>query len=590
MATILVAMGMAGIAWAFPETVHAAEGIRIPEGIDLSIAQVVSIMITILHLLTWIVFVFLNTLLDPRFIFDLSSSGQEGALMDMLNEIWQLARDLMNIIFAFVLIGAAIYTIITTNKEFLSTHAPKFVMAVILVNFSWFFPRVIIDVANVATTAVYGIPSYLQQPGFECRVARNKPGPVVEDCKEEGPNQYSCPCQMIVDVQFFLKTPADLVSLKNQSYQCPLGQILCYKEEKLDVNAIEGYSAVLNGLIINYSRLGSLGEVPKAEPGGMKLNDFIVFLVREVLVLIIHIALFFPLLAMLVAFVMRIPVLWVTIAFMPFIFLDYVGGDQLNMGEDIPKKIWKTFLKAAFLPAMVAVPLSVGFLLLNAGTGVQFQGGDLGIELRIWDGITNYYQLLWLGLSLGILWMGVFMVLKGDDVLSTGAQAIKSAGEGYGKFALKAPLALPIIPGMPGATPLSLSKGLNSNNLNAALYAPGGLKAVIDNLKDNKKTGRPGETAGAVKTLGADDEKSKKLRIKIDTQIGNGANANFEQLKTTLKELGYTNVEDKEIYDRLTEIDTKLRAEGKQGITGLTNEDVKKKFKEAQDTRNKPKP
>src|SRR3989338_3810438 len=123
----------------------------IPQGVDTAIASIVTKMITGINMMTWVIFVFLNYLLDPLYIFDLGPQGQEGALMQMLNNIWQLSRDLMNVLFAVLLIVAAIYTIITAKKEFISQHAPKFLMAVILVNFSWFIPRVLFDVANVAT-------------------------------------------------------------------------------------------------------------------------------------------------------------------------------------------------------------------------------------------------------------------------------------------------------------------------------------------------------------------------------------------------------------------------------------------------------
>ncbi len=43
-----------------------------------------------------------------------------------------------------------------------------------------------------------------------------------------------------------------------------------------------------------------------------------------IIVLLLHMALFFPILALVAAFFMRIPVLWVTMAFMPLTALGYV--------------------------------------------------------------------------------------------------------------------------------------------------------------------------------------------------------------------------------------------------------------------------
>src|SRR5688572_1227758 len=69
---------------------HAQEPVRFPVGTETTISDVVSKVITALNVLTWVVFVFLHFLLDPQFIFDLNDAGQDGAFMNMLNEIWQL--------------------------------------------------------------------------------------------------------------------------------------------------------------------------------------------------------------------------------------------------------------------------------------------------------------------------------------------------------------------------------------------------------------------------------------------------------------------------------------------------------------------
>jgi hypothetical protein len=89
-------------------------------------------------------------------------------MLTNLNQIWILSRDIVNLAFALMLIGVAIYTIITAKKELITGKMVHFVTAVILVNFSWFFPRVIIDISNIMTSAVFSIPNML--PNFSCRM------------------------------------------------------------------------------------------------------------------------------------------------------------------------------------------------------------------------------------------------------------------------------------------------------------------------------------------------------------------------------------------------------------------------------------
>lgn len=451
---------------------HAAP--TFPDGTDTQIADLVGKIILVMDMLTWICFVALSYLLDPQFIF----GGSGGNLMTVLNSIWQLARDLMNVIFALILVGAAIYTIVTAKKEFLSQYAPKFIAAVILVNFSWFLPRVVLDVANVATATVYGIPSLLSTaPGGRCQYIRTVTPPATPPANlncdatdnPEGSGRFACPCMGVTDAQFFVE-PTELATYRASGYSCPLETIFCFKQSVLDFATVAPQSAVLNGLIINHARLAMLATVPESAPAGTGSAAMLQFLMKLAVVLLIHIALVFPLLAMTIAFFIRIPVLWITMAFMPFYFLDFLAGGQISQyTHDMPKQILTYFLKAAFLPMMVAVPFSIGLLLLNAAT--QIEGGDIAtVSFRIFDQVNNFWQLIWLGMSLGVIWVGVFTILEGDRILGAGSRKIQDFGQTLGSIALKAPLSIPTIPGtnmsylgaLTRAHPRNISSALSS--------------------------------------------------------------------------------------------------------------------------------
>lgn len=468
----------------------AGGAITFPVGIERTIADFVSKAISMINVFIWIIFVFLNFVLDPAFIFDLDASGQ-GSFMDMLNRIWQLSRDLMNIGFALALVGTAIYTIIMADKEFVTKHAKKFVLAVILVNFSWFFPRVIMDVANVAAATVYGIPSLItsatqQQCAYrtgvkEIAACKTITAGVVDPSNPANnrPAVYMCPCTAVVDVAVFV-SDQDRIKLKANGWTCN-GTTICTQRVPLDQNTVSGFSAILNGLIVNHARLSELATVPPPiDPN--KVSDMVMFLIREMLILVIHIALFFPLLAMLVAFVIRIPVLWVTIAFMPFIFVSWVT-DNGTISE-YPKKLWESFLKAAFLPAMVAVPLSVGFVLVNAGA--QLTPRVNGLNIQLLSPINNFWDLLWLCITLGVIWMGVFAVLEKGGIMATGTQAIKGFGKSLGSLALKAPLAAPIIPGL-NMTPLAALKKYNPRSVEAGISGSKGLRGFAENDAESRR-------------------------------------------------------------------------------------------------------
>lgn len=415
--------------------------------LEVFLGEGAGMLITFLTVIAWIVFYFMHFLLDPEFIFDMTSTG-DSSLVNMLNEIWRLSRDLMNVVFAFMLVFAAIYAIVKEDKSALTSNGKKFILAVILVNFSWFIPRVVYDIANVTTSAIYGIPSLISTP---CQV-RTRTG--IQ------------PCIIITDVQFPLGDKDEINNIVAAGgYDC-ISDLVCFRKAPMGSRNISSLSTVLNGLVINHGRLSTLARV-SCTPRNNDILDHIAFLMQSGIVLLIHAALIFPLLAMMVAFLIRIPVLWITMAFMPFAFLGYVAGDKLpNLGKLNPKSIWDLFLKAAFMPAILALPLTIGYLMLNALSGVtnaQMQDARICIT----EDINDLWALLWMLASLGIMYFGVFEVLQNMGQLGGGTitQSIKGAGNQLGRLGLKAPLMAPIIPGPAGGqgvSPLGAFKQLQS--------------------------------------------------------------------------------------------------------------------------------
>lgn len=437
----------------------------IQDGITWAMAMALQLM----QILTWVLFGFLNYLLDPRFFLNLGNDGAGNAvsgLLDMLNDIWVLSRDLMNVIFAVALVFTALYTVITAKKDFVSQNAKRFVMAVVLVNFSWFVPQVLLDISSVATATIYSIPSLLDMG--DCQTADGKP------------------CIVITDVQFPFGNAAQAATLQgSDGWTCHLGNFVCYRKKDLNSQTTSSQTGILSGLVINHARLIELAKVsrPIETTGTRASRELLVFFIRESIIFIITIALFFPLLAMVVAFFVRIPVLWITMAFMPFALLDWVIPNE-RITQGIPGKIRDQFIKAAFLPAFVAVPLTVGFILINAGA--KMQGGGLErIPFPLLSGIDNFWQLLWLLISLAVLYTGVFSVLKKQDgILATGAASIEGFGKSLGKLAVSIPLSKEVI-ALPTASGQSTSilqaaNQFNPNRLLQDLRRTGSIRDALN--------------------------------------------------------------------------------------------------------------
>ncbi|MFH1170338.1 MAG: type IV secretion system protein [Candidatus Vogelbacteria bacterium] len=75
--------------------------------------------------------------------------------MDAVKVGWSVIRDLVNMGFIFVLLYIAISTILGVGANDWKKLVPKLIIVALLVNFSMFFTRVIIDVSNVTANQFY---------------------------------------------------------------------------------------------------------------------------------------------------------------------------------------------------------------------------------------------------------------------------------------------------------------------------------------------------------------------------------------------------------------------------------------------------
>jgi hypothetical protein len=489
-----------------------------------NITWVMTLALNVMQTLTWVLFGYLNYLLDPRFFLNLGNDGAGNAvspLLDTLNTIWQLSRDLMNVIFAVGLVFTAVYTVVTAKKDFIAQHAKSFVMAVVLVNFSWFVPQVLLDISNVATATIYGIPSLISD----------------DNCETADGNA----CVVVTDVKF-LNDDATVATLRGEGWTCRLSGFVCTKTKPLDVNTTSSQTTILSGLVVNHGHLMQLAEIsrPIQATGARASRELLVFFMREMLILVIAIALFFPLLAMVVAFFVRIPVLWVTMAFMPFALLDWIIPNE-RIHQGIPAKIRDEFIKAAFLPAFVAVPLTVGFILVNAGA--KLQGGGLeDVPFPLMDQVHNFWELLWLLISLSVLYTGVFSVLKKQDgILSTGASAIEGFGKQLGSLALSIPLSKEIIPLPANArgervSPLQAMNQFNPGRILSELRRTGSITEALSGSGAGNPLAREIDaTAGMLRANNADlralNNRVDALRRADDANFSRAANEVMTELR-----------------------------------------------------------
>lgn len=421
-----------------------------------------SVLYPMLVIVLWM----LQYLLTPQFF-------MQDTMNTFLNDIWILSRDITNIAFAAMFVGVAVYTIVTANKEFVTGKIKHFVLAVILVNFSWFFPRVIIDVSNILTATVYSIPTML--PEFKCE-AREAGGKV--------------PCKVMADPELFpseqqkiqYKLECEKQNINDSDCRC-YDNIMCYKKITYTQAVQENMPiahATINGLAVSFLKIASLPEIPKGIVGqGINANGPSIakhVAMSALISFLFTLFILLPLVALGGAMVIRILVLWVTMAFMPFAFLGFATSGKLGtnlFGMD--DYIWKHFIQAVFLPVMVAVPMTVGIIMLSAAASITPPELNMTWRIPLVQGVEDWWTLLWMCAALMIIWTGTFAALSKSEYSKGFTDKVKGFGSEIGKAASKLPGFVPVpFPGLPkGMTVGSLQnfpRDINTkldSNLNA---------------------------------------------------------------------------------------------------------------------------
>jgi hypothetical protein len=437
-------------------------------------------IIGVLYPFIYVLISMAEALLDPGNIFT-------PEIQVALRKIWLLSRNITNTVFAIMLFAGAIILIFrpTSEKfnEVVKEKLPRFVIAVILVNFSWFFPRVIIDASNVLASVIFRVPLMLGvkcvDPGDkskECLIAahveffpEHKPYP-------PGPANTEALCRIRVPgfERFIHKEPHGYFDRKGVDTILDVCFVPWSKAQK------NTQGRILNGLVTNFGLLRTMPEVtpmPTDSSSGTAalLKTALAWVSKFGFTAFAILVLFFPLLALVVVLLMRWGVLWLTIAFMPFTFIGYALTGKLTTKIKEAPDIWEYFLGAALLPVVVAIPFSVGFILVNAGYsfGTIQHETTFRMGTPIMTNVADLNHIVWFSMTLAILWKGTFMALKSVSY----AQGIVGKIEGFGGGLIKAAAMAPTL------IPLPIGKGKGDElSLAAAMQLGRGLPSLPDTI------------------------------------------------------------------------------------------------------------
>lgn len=464
-----------------PETAGAeGDQQQVTEGMRNQINLIITIQRMANHVL-FPILMLTGGLLDNSLLFG-------GGMEEVLRSIWIPMRNLVNILFVLILVGIALYNVLGIGDEnsqyAIKTILPKLVIGIIAVNFSFFGIKVILDGVNVLTVSIFSLPNQVSEglgrPADEretnmafCAMELGLPIEKYRGLSEDGiierrediiyqrllegaqvegrmerfnraarQNLWNEHVQAMPDM-----TPEAAQNAKEEQDK----MFLCDKDGTLRPQGqlFLGDWGYNNAALLMALNMGGIQFF--SIPTDMSLDSIIDLMINLVLSMVMYLAYVVSFIALFVVLLARIVTLWVCIALSPMLILIMASsGLKEKMGGSI-SKLSEIFTKSVIAPVMIAIPMTIGWIMLNAIKNATTFMAEDGLNRASMMGIPiagmNDLQQLMVGVgTIAVVWMGVFAAAEG-----TAAQGmtnwIKSNAERAGKYIAAAPLRhMPIIP------------------------------------------------------------------------------------------------------------------------------------------------
>ncbi|MFH0820494.1 MAG: hypothetical protein V1908_01840, partial [Candidatus Peregrinibacteria bacterium] len=424
------------------------------------VAQVWQYVLNVFNPLIAFFTFYIGALLNNDFIF-------AGNMGEMLQNLWRVNRNLVNIIFVLILLYLALKHIFSEGEggTDLKKTLPLFALMLIAVNFSWLAGKVVLDAANVATNVVFAIPSAVQSMVGSEKMTNEI---LKEECGVDNTNKVGRQCvtsgvYRVLGAKHTLNLTEE--ECKSESIEQKLDETHASEaNENANANNLGGFSVFcwkkINfadynqnsaSYFLTYS-MGRVQDLTRTSNKGILKAAFggIFSLVLQIVYLITFASVF-------LALIFRIAILWFFMAFSPLLVLLYVirkNLPELKVAESGTLSM-ETFSQWAFAPAKVAAVWSVGFIMVTVGqaaskdlpaaTAVEQVGKMYKID-SLFMGMDNISQFVWLLMTIGIIWMGTFAILKDLKIAGELFGRINTWGTNIARLVAQSPTWAPILP------------------------------------------------------------------------------------------------------------------------------------------------
>lgn len=450
--------------FAFPLTASAqtvtSQMSSVLSGLLGNFAQFLTVLLKVLQRILWPIFLAIGGLLNNDILF---GYGMEQRLL----EVWVQMRNYVNIAFVLVLLGVALFNVLAfkPDSEFaLKTFLPKFVIALVAVNFSYIAMKIVLDVTNVATTAVFTLPS---------SISEDVASPQIVKCTDGNYKNCTIANEKVVEkictsyygsVEEFQKSAIALNKLDKKQKEAIQQSVLCKVENNKLTLSDNGkkffsrYNSRNAGLVIaiQFMNVIDVDSISTATDKGLSSLTF--NLLFSVILYLVYGAAY---LAIFVVLLTRLVALWLFIVLSPFIALTFVVP---NLIPESGKSVKDSFIKNAFAPILMGIPLTLGYIILEAFRHAQTSNEvGLGTAFNMvkleTSGISDLQSMIIAFAAVAIVWVGVFAAANGT-IAQTAVEGIKGKLRGLGLAGVKALKLLPVVPAGEGGKGISYAQAL----------------------------------------------------------------------------------------------------------------------------------
>ena len=384
--------------------------------------QMVSFLLVIMEFmqrLIWPVLLMIGGLLKTDILY---SAGMEEAML----AIWTNIRNIVNILFVLILLGIAFYNVMGGKQQDYHIKAilPKFVIALIAVNFSFLMVKVLVDGVSVVTTAIFALPD---------AVERDLTDP------DKDPNLQKSVCEGIYGKfeEGNYETAVNNASQDENKPFCNADSPTLTDDAKKFFTTYDSNNAAIV-LAVNIAQINNL---PTVKSGVANIKNLGINVLFSIVLYIVYATAF---VALLIILLVRLVALWLAAVLSPLLFLKAVLPENMKSsfggGDDLGKQLIQT----AIAPIPIAIVMSIGFIMLTTLKSAQFGAGNtlgastLGVSM-LTSGLSTLQDVIAAVGTVVFIWVGVFKAASGTAAQGI-VDGIKGSVEGFAKFAATAPI------------------------------------------------------------------------------------------------------------------------------------------------------